>query len=108
MIMIGIAAMLAAASSEADLRRGFVECLSNAVSEAKAKQVATDGFVAFARTNCQDSLTPLQAWLVKTDISHGMSKKEAAADADAMLNDYLDEYLDRYKFQLSPGGAPQP
>lgn len=105
MMILGLAAFAAAAQSQADLRVTFIECLKSAMTQAKAQKVTLDGYVDFARSNCSQSLDPFRASLVKSNVSHGMSRKAADADADMLVKDYLDEYRDRYKFKLDPDGS---
>jgi len=105
MMILSVAAFVAAMQSQGDLRLSFVECLKTAMSQAKTQSVAADGYVDFARARCSQSLDPFKASLVKANVSHGMSRKEAAADADMLVKDYLDEYRDRYQFQIQPGGS---
>lgn len=100
MIIFATALMLAGVG--ADLRHDFSDCLKQASAQARNQKVGVEGFVAFARTNCASAEAPFQASLVSTDVSHGMSKKSATADANSQIDDYYSERLDSYKVELEP------
>ncbi len=101
--MITIAlAMMAAGPSQADLRHSFAECLSQASTKAKSQKIGADGFVAFAKTSCSSAATPFADALASTNVSHGMSRKAAATDAQSQVDDYYDERLENYKVELEP------
>jgi hypothetical protein len=101
MIVIAAALMLAGAD-QAALRRSFNECLKMAATEAKGRKLDAEGFLAFAKTSCGDSASPFQASLANTNVSHGMSRKAAAADAASQVEDYYKERLENYKIELQP------
>ena len=105
--MIAIAAllMLVTADSNAALVRSFNDCLKTASSRARAQNTPVDGFDASIRAACASVEQPFRESLVKLDMQHGMSRKEAEADADWTVNDYYAERLENYK---SEAGSAQP
>lgn len=105
MMIVAVAAMLAGAGP-AEVRHSFAECLKQASTQAKLQKLAADGFVAFARTNCATAEAPFKSALVDLDVSHGMSRKEALADAAGQVDDYYSERLENYKISLQP--LPEP
>jgi hypothetical protein len=107
MIVIAAALLLAGADTGDSLLRNFNDCLKTAHSRARAQKAPVDGFDAFIRSACAASEAPYRDALVKLDIQHGMSRKEAAADADWTVNDYYAERLENYKSESS-AAAPTP
>jgi hypothetical protein len=105
MIMLAAALLLAAADSNDALVRSFNDCLKTASSRARAQNAAVESFDAFIRTSCNSIEQPFRAGLVKLNIQHGMSRKDAEADADWTVNDYYAERLENYK---SEAGSAQP
>lgn len=102
MIMIAVAAMLAGADPGAEPIHNFIQCLRQAVSDAKSQKVAPDGFVAFARQHCASAEAPYKSSVISADVQHGMSHKEAISDAASLADSYYSERLDDYKVGYKP------
>ena len=105
--MIGLVAsiLIAGAGSGADLRHDFVQCLKTAAAQAKAQKIGADGFAAFAQTTCAGAEAPFKASLTSANVSHGMSKRESAADAAAQVKDYYSQWDGNYAAD-APAPAP--
>jgi hypothetical protein len=109
MIGLVVSMLIAGAGGGADLRHDFVQCLKTAAAQAKAQKIGTDGFQAFAQTTCAASEAPFKASLVSANVSHGMSKRESAADAAAQVNDYYLQWDGNYAADApvaAPAAAP--
>jgi hypothetical protein len=106
-LMIGLVAsiLIAGAGSGADLRHDFVQCLKTAAAQAKAQKIGTDGFQAFAQTTCAGAEAPFKASLTSANVSHGMGKRESAADAAAQVKDYYSQWDGNYAAD-APAPAP--
>ena len=100
--MIGLVVSMLIAGTGADLRHDFAECLKQADSRAQNQKIAAEGFVDFAKTTCSTSAAPFEASLTSANVSHGMSRKAAAADAADQIKSYYDERLENYKIELQP------
>jgi hypothetical protein len=101
-MIVFVAAMMLAGGDPGDLRHDFVQCLKGALSQAKAQKMGVDGFVAFAKTTCAGSEAPFKASLVTANVSHGMSRRDSASDAESQLSDYYSEWHDNYASELQP------
>jgi hypothetical protein len=109
MIVIAAAMLLAGAGPSDALMVNFSNCLKTAHSRAKSQNVPVDNFDAFLRSACATTEQPYKASVLQLDLHHGMSKKDAAADAASMVNDYYSERLDDYKSEMeASGAAPKP
>jgi hypothetical protein len=111
MIVFVAAMMLSGANPSDALMINFSNCLKTAHSKARSQNVSVDNFDAFLRNACASTEQPFRRSVLQTDIQHGMSKKDATADADWMVNDYYSERLDNYKDEMkyeSPKPKPPP
>lgn len=109
MIVVAAALMLAAGAPGDTLMINFANCLKTAHSKARSQNVTVDNFDAFLRSACASAEEPFKASVLKLDLQHGMSRKDAAADADWMVNDYYSERLDNYKSEMAATGfKPKP
>lgn len=106
--MIGIVMTMLLAGGGLDLRHDFAACLKQADSRAQTQKVAAEGFVEFARSACEAAAAPFEASLTSANISHGMSKKAAAADAADQIKSYYEERLENYKIELQPMPEAKP
>lgn len=88
-------------------RREYVACLKTAVSQASGQKIAPDGFAAFAQQSCSTIDQSFKSELVKFLTKNGMSKKTAGEDADLQIEDYVYSAEERYRDQVTNGGAPQ-
>ena len=102
----------------------FKSCLSAATSKAKSDNVAPDAYEAYVREACSAQLTDLRSALISFDVKNGVSRKNAAQNADMTVQDYVGTSVDKYQFlakaltptvksadvtpQPTPTAAPQP
>ena len=76
--------------------------------EAQNQKIAVEGFVDFVRSTCSTAAAPFEASLTSANVSHGMSKKAAAADAADQIKSYYEERLENYKIEIQPLPEPKP
>lgn len=88
MVAAIIAAAAQGAASDAP-RKAFVECLKQSVEKARGDKVGASAFAVVARQSCAGQLGTFRSGLVSWDVKAGTSRKQAEADADAQIDDYL-------------------
>jgi hypothetical protein len=86
-------------------RDAFKACLKEASAKASNDKVAADAYEAYVRTACSGQLGSFKAATVGFDMKNKMSRKDASADADAMISDFLSSSLDHYKYMVGPAPA---
>lgn len=96
-------------------RDAFKTCLKDASTKALGAKVTAEGYEAYIRTACTNELGSFKTATVKFDMGNKMSKKDAAADADSMISDFVGSALDHYKYvagtslpEKSPLATPPP
>ena len=87
-------------------RMAFTACLKQADTKATSQKVAGDAYEAFVRNTCSAQLQALRSAMVGFNVKNGMSRKDAATDADLMVDDYLASSIDHYKFMASTNQPP--
>ena len=91
-------------------RNAFQACLKTAVDKAQAQKVDGDGYEAFVRSTCSAELGSFKGAVTAFDIKNKMSRKDASADADAMIADFLTGSADHYRYVIKSdpmtGGKP--
>ncbi len=88
-------------------RTAFTACLKQADTKATSQKVAGDAYEAFVRNTCSAQLQALRSAMVGFNVKNGMSRKDAATDADLMVDDYLASSIDHYKFMVSTNEPPK-
>ena len=92
---INLAAAQAAIAVPTDAFRG---CLREASAKAETEKVAGDAVEDYLRNACTVQMGSLKDALVAFRLKNGMSKKEAAEDAQMTIDDYVMTPADNYKF----------
>jgi len=99
--LISALAMASMQTAAADgSRRAFVTCLHDVVDKAKADKVSADGFDAFVEAQCGAAAKSFKSAMVSFDVKNKVSRKQAEADAQSSIDDYLATAADRYKASL--------
>ena len=98
--------LIAGQASIAAPRTAFTACLKQADTKATSQKVAGDAYEAFVRNTCSAQLTALRSAMISFNVKNGMSRKDAATDADLMVDDYLASSIDHYKFMVSTNEPP--
>ncbi|MBV9527405.1 hypothetical protein [Sphingomonas sp.] len=81
-------------------RSAFQACLKASVDKASAAKVDGDAYEAFVRNACGGQLNSFKTAVVGFDVGNKMSRKDAGADADSMIADFLSGSTDHYRYVL--------
>jgi hypothetical protein len=98
--LIGASAMFLAAAQAgiSGPTDAFRSCLKQSSAKASSEKVAGPAIEAYLRNACGAQLGTLKSTVVAFRMKNGMSKKEAAEDADMSINDYLGTAVENYQF----------
>lgn len=83
-------------------RRALVACLKQVASSAKAGEVTTDGFAAFAKTRCAAEEDAFSAAMISFDVKNGVSRKSAGEGAQMALDDYVETAKNNFTLRTQP------
>lgn len=87
----------------------FRSCLREAVSKAQTEKVTGDKIEDYLRGACTAQMGTLKEALMAFRLKNGMTRKEAASDAEMTVDDYVSTPADNYKFLINYNApAPQP
>lgn len=106
MIMLSIASaiyLVALQNAAANTSRDqLMSCLNGAVINGKTASIAADGFAAFAREQCGAPAGSLKSALVAFDVKNKVSRKQAEADAQLQIDEFVTMTSERYAAQAKP------
>jgi hypothetical protein len=88
-------------------RDAFRNCLKEASAKATTEKVAGNAYEAWVRAACTGQLSGLRNAIIGFNVKNGMSRKDAASDADLTVDDYVASSVDHYKF-MAEVNTPQP
>ena len=91
-------------------RNAFQSCLKTAVEKAQAQKIDGDGYEAFVRSTCGSELGSFKSAVTAFDMKNKMSRKDAGADAEAMIADFVSGSADHYRYIIKsdPATAGKP
>jgi len=91
-------------------RSAFQACLKESVDKATAQKIEGDSYDAFVRNACGSQLDRFKSAVIGFDIGNKMSRKDAGADADAMIADFVSGSADHYRYVIKsqPASAAAP
>lgn len=101
-VIVLAAAMMMVQAGSGDARAAYRSCLNDAVVSAKSANISADGFKDYAQKTCAAMEQAFKAKLVSFNVKNGMSKKEAAEDAQIQLEDYMYPYDEKYRYSAQP------
>ena len=106
--LLGASALTLAAlqASIATPTTAFRGCLHDAAAKATSDKVSSDTIETYLRGACTVQMGSLKDALVAFRLKNGMSKKEAADDAQMTIDDYVSTPADNYKF-MAQQNKPQ-
>lgn len=78
-------------------RDNYLSCLDKAVEMAKAQKTPSDAFEAHLRQSCADAETKFEAALIAFDLKNKVPRKQAAADAQLQVDDFISSLVGRYR-----------
>ena len=84
----------------------FRGCLHDAAAKATSEKVGADTIETYLRSACTVQMGSLKDALVGFRVKNGMTKKQAADDAEMTIDDYVSTPVDNYKF-LAEQNAPK-
>ncbi|ANI78683.1 MULTISPECIES: hypothetical protein [Sphingobium] len=100
--------MLAAAPQSGDAvgsgRKAYSECLAKEIQPALDKKATLSDFQSTLKSKCSAKETVFRAAIVADDKSGGMSDKDAQADADDQIAEYVDKITGEFEDYSKPGG----
>jgi hypothetical protein len=88
-------------------RDAFRNCLKVSSAKATTEKVAGNAYEAWVRNACAPQLSTLRTAIVGFNVKNGMSRKDAASDADLTVDDYLASSVDTYRF-IAESSTPPP
>jgi hypothetical protein len=88
-------------------RDAFRNCLKEFSAKAATEKVSGDAYEAWVRAACVGQLAALRNAIIAFNVKNGMSRKDAASDADLTVDDYVASSVDHYKF-MAEVNKPQP
>lgn len=91
-----VAALLQSAAINSQ-RDAYIACLKKGAESAKTQKLASDAIEAHLRTSCASVETSFKASLVAFDVKNGISRKQAAADAQLQVDDFVINFSEKYK-----------
>ena len=93
--------MLLAAAQSGDAvgagRKAFSQCLSSQVQPSLDKKMSLSDFRSTLKSKCGQKEAAFHAAVVADDRSSGMSDKDAQADADDQVAEYVDKITSEYE-----------
>lgn len=93
-----VAALLQTAAINGQ-RDGYIDCLDKARVVAKSQNIAADGIEAHLRSTCASAGNSFVSALVAFDVKNKVPRKQATADAQLQLDDFIATSVSQYKKQ---------
>lgn len=83
-------------------RKAFTECLAAQTKPALDAKLPLADYQATLKTKCGDKEAAFRAAILAADKTDGLSAKDAQADADDQIAEYLDKFSSEYEDYLKP------
>ena len=97
-LLVASAVTLTALQAGIDVpRKNFSACLKAAYSDALSKKVDVAAYGAFLAAACSAQADGLRGGLIAFDVKNGIKRSQAAADAQAQIDDYLAMSSENYE-----------
>ena len=78
-------------------RDNFLNCLDQASKTATEQKIPSAGFEAHLRTSCAEAASKFEASLIAFDLKNKVPRKQAAADAQVQVDDFVSSLVSRYR-----------
>jgi len=91
-----IAAVLQTAAINGQ-RDKFIACLEATEASAKAQKMAPEALEPHLRQTCAAAEASFKAALIAFDLKNKVARKQAAADADLQIGDFISGTVELYK-----------
>ncbi|MDX3910327.1 MAG: hypothetical protein QHC67_10965 [Sphingobium sp.] len=92
----------APADSMAKTRQDFAGCLAAFMTDALDRKMPSADYKVALKDNCAAKETAFRAAIIASDKKDGMNEKDATADADEQIKDYLDRFGSDYDDASKP------
>lgn len=111
MIILTIVSTLAAVSMDTSAsaqRSALSKCLKESAASAKSAKVPVDGVEAYMRSQCAAPEADLRKAVTAIDVKNGISRADAAENANLDVDDYFISTADRYRAEVAASEPQQP
>ena len=88
-------------------RKAFAACLKEASATAQTQHVAAADFSAFLTQRCSAQADSFKSGLIGFDVKNGIRRTQAAADAQAQVDDYVVVLTEKYGSAMA-ASKPKP
>ena len=108
MILLAIVSTLATASADTSAsaqRSALSNCLKESVESAKSAKVEAAAFDAYMHSQCAAQEEGLRKAVIAIDVKNGVSRKDAAENAELDVGGYFAGSAERYEYEVE---AAQP
>jgi len=97
MITAVIVAALIQSAAINSQRDNYLACLDKAFDAAKAQKMPAEALDAHLRTSCASIETTFEGSLIAFDLKNKVPRKQAAADAQVQVDDFVTSLVERYR-----------
>ncbi len=91
-----IAALIQSAAINSQ-RDNYLACLDKAFADAKTAKMPAEALDAHLRSTCASVESNFESALVAFDVKNKVARKQAAADAQVQVDDFVASLVDRYR-----------
>ncbi|HUE79041.1 MAG TPA: hypothetical protein VMN38_05370 [Sphingomicrobium sp.] len=78
-------------------RDSYIDCLNQAVDSAKTQKMPAEALEAHLRLTCASVEASFEKVLIAFDLKNKVPRKQAAADAQVQVDDFVTSKVDRYR-----------
>lgn len=78
-------------------RDNYMSCLDKAFAAAKEQKLPAEALDASLRSSCTAAEEPFKASLIAFDLKNKVARKQAAADAQLQVDDFVTSLVERYR-----------
>ena len=103
MIIAVLAALLVQNAAINNQRDKFIACLEGTEASAKAQKLAPEALEPQLRQTCAAAEDSFRASLVAFDLKNKVARKQATADANLQIDDFVNSTVEHYKKERARG-----
>ena len=78
-------------------RDNYLGCLDKAVAAATAQKMPSSALDAYLRQSCAEAEASFEAALIAFDLKNKVPRKQAEADAQVQVDDFVTNLVSRYR-----------
>ena len=101
MITAVVVAALMQSAAINNQRDNYLSCLDRALAVAKSQKMASEAVEVHLRQTCASAETSFESALIAFDLKNKVPRKQASADAELQVSDFITNLVDRYKIESS-------